>query len=166
MQTVDIIILVLLFLPALVGVLYGFLNIVFSLIAWVFAFAVTMKFSPAFAPLLTDYIDNPLLRNSLAFVGLFIVSLMLMTAVGYFVIKLLGRTGMTAADRILGFFLGLGLGIFIISFIVFLAGFTALPKEIWWQQSVLIQPFVRIAILGRTLLPEDAAELHAFDTGN
>ncbi|OGT81464.1 MAG: hypothetical protein A3J35_03165 [Gammaproteobacteria bacterium RIFCSPLOWO2_02_FULL_52_10] len=162
MQTVDIIILAVLFIPGVVGVIYGFLNIVFSIVAWVFAFAITTKFSGVVSPLLVNYIDNPLLRNILAFIGLFIIILMLMTTIGYFIVKLLGRTGLTAADRVLGFFLGLGLGGFIVAVIVFLAGFTTYPREEWWRQSVMIQPFVRIAIWGRTMLPENVSKYHNY----
>lgn len=163
MQTIDIIILVMLFIPALVGVIYGFLNIIFSVAAWVLAFAITLKLSPFFSPLLADYVENPLFRNILAFVGLFIISLLIMTAVGYFIVKLLGRTGLTAADRILGFFLGLGLGGLIVAVIVFLAGFTSYPEELWWRQSVLIQPFARVAAWSAKFLPENVSEYHSYE---
>lgn len=163
MQTVDILIVVVLFLPGLVGVMYGFLNIIFSIIAWVLAFGIAMKFSTYFSPLLETYIDTLLIRNMLAFTGVFIISLMIFTALGYFIVKLMGRAGLTAADRILGFFLGVGLGGSIVAVVVFLAGFTALPGESWWQQSKLIEPFEHISVWGRQFLPESVSKYHNYD---
>jgi membrane protein required for colicin V production len=162
MQTVDIIILAVLFIPGVVGLFYGFLNIAFSIAAWIVAFAVTSKFSGTFSPLLTGYVDSPFLRNILAFIGLFIITLMIMSLAGFFVVKLLGKTGLTVPDRILGFLLGLSLGGFIVSVVVFLAGFTAYPREDWWRQSIMLQPFVRIAVWGSAMLPENVAKYHNY----
>ena len=163
MQTVDILIIVVLLLPGLVGIMYGFLNIIFSIIAWGLAFGIAMKFGAYFSPLLESYIDTDLIRNMLAFTGVFIISLMIFTALGYFIVKLLGRAGLTAADRILGFFLGVGLGGSIVAVVVFLAGFTAMPGEPWWQKSKLIEPFEHISVWGRQFLPESVSKYHSYD---
>lgn len=163
MQTADIIILVVLFLPALAGLFYGFLNILFSLAAWAIALGLAIKFGGQFAPLLQNYIHTELIRDVIAFVGLFIVSLMLLTALGYFIVKLLGRTGLTAADRILGFLFGIGLGGAMIAVAVFLAGFTAVPKETWWGQSLLLEPFQRIGVWAERFLPSNVAAYHSYD---
>ncbi len=108
MQTVDIGILIIITLPALVGVLYGFLNIVFSLLAWTLALGISIKFSFLFAPMFENSVEMPIVRNMLAFIGLFIVSLMILTSIGFLIVKLLGRTGLTGADRILGLFFWYG----------------------------------------------------------
>lgn len=163
MQTVDILIIVVLLIPGLVGVMYGFLNIIFSIIAWVLAFGIAIKFSDSFSPLLEAYVDTLLIRNMLSFTGLFIISLMIFTALGYFIVKLLGRAGLTAADRILGFFLGLGLGGSIVTVVVFLAGFTALPAESWWKESILIEPFEHISAWGTQFLPESVSKYHSYE---
>ncbi|MBF8268608.1 MAG: CvpA family protein [Gammaproteobacteria bacterium] len=163
MTTADILILIVLLIPGLVGIMYGFLNLVFSFIAWLLAFGIAVKFGGYFSPLLANLTDTLVIRNMLAFAGLFIVSLMLLTTMGYFIVKLLGRTGLTAADRVLGFFLGIGLGGAIVTVIVFLAGFTALPQESWWQQSVLIEPFQNIALWGRQFLPDNVSKYHNYD---
>ena len=163
MSSVDFLILALLLVPGLVGIMYGFLNIIFSILAWGFAFAISVKFGAYFSPLLEAYVETVLIRNILAFAGLFIISLVIFTLVGYFIVKLLGRTGLTAADRILGFFLGLGLGGSIITVLVFLAGFTALPREDWWQASILMDPFEHICRWGGQFLPENISNYHGYD---
>ncbi len=162
MQIVDIGILVLLALPAIIGVLYGFLNIVFSIVAWTLASVIAAKFGSYFAPMIAGLTETVLLQKILAFVAVFIVSLMILTGIAYLIMKLLGRTGLTAADRILGLFFGLGMGGFIVAVIVFLAGFTALPREQWWGDSVMIRPFQLIAVWGQQFLPADIASEHGY----
>ena len=163
MQTADVLLLIALLLPAVVGVIYGFLNIAFSIIAWVLAIGVSAKFSSNFSPLLENVVSTPILRDVLAFVGLFIISLVIFTALGYFIVKLLGRTGLTAADRILGFFFGFGLGSAIVTILVFLAGFTALPAEPWWRSSLLIDPFQKICIWSQRFFPESVVKYHSYE---
>jgi membrane protein required for colicin V production len=163
MQTADIIILVVIALPALVGLIYGFLNIAFSLLAWALALGIAAKFTPYFSPMLEASIETPILRLILAFVGLFIISLIILTAIGFLVVKLLGRTGLTATDRILGLFFGMGLGAVIVLVVVFLAGFTAVPTEDGWDESLLLKPFERVSVWGRQYLPESMAKYHSYE---
>jgi membrane protein required for colicin V production len=161
-QLVDIVIVAVLALSAVVGTMYGFLNILFSLIGWAIALVLAVKFSGAVTPLLDGYIGMAMLRDVLAFVAVFVVSLALLTALGYFMVKLLGRTGLTAADRILGFVFGVGLGAAIVTVAVFLAGFTAASDAPWWQKSLLIDPFQRSAVWARQFLPDNVVEYHHY----
>jgi len=158
----DIVILAILILPALAGVVYGFLNILFSIIAWALALAIALKFGQVFSPLLENYIETPLVRDVLTFIVLFIISLMIFTALGYFIVKLLGRTGLTAADRILGFFFGAALGCAIVAAVVFLAGFTSLPESDWWRESMIIEPFQRMALWAGQFSPDNVSKYHRY----
>ena len=162
MQTADILILVIIGLPALVGVIYGFLNIAFSILAWALALGISVKFSSNFAPLLENTIDSPELRALLAFIGLFIISLMILSGLGFLIVKLLGRTGLTAMDRILGLFFGMGLGVVIVLVVVFMAGFTAVPTEEWWQRSLILKPFERVSVWCERFIPESVAKYHSY----
>ena len=164
MQTVDILILVVIALPAIVGVLYGFLNIAFSLLAWALAIGISVKLTGYFAPMLESHVDTPILRVILAFTGLFIVSLVILTIIGFLIVKLLGRTGLTATDRILGLFFGMGLGVIIVQVVVFMAGFTAIPEAPWWQRSLTMQPFERVSVWMGKYLPETMVKYHGYRT--
>ena len=81
-----------------------------------------------------------------------------MSGISYLIMKLLGRTGLTAADRILGLFFGMGLGGLIVAVIIFLAGFTAFPQEPWWEESKLVDPFEHISIWSSHYLPESITD--------
>lgn len=162
MQTADIVILVVFALPALVGIIYGFLNIAFSLLAWALALGIAAKFTPFFSPLLAASIETPILRIILAFTGLFIISLIILTGIGFLIVKLLGRTGLTATDRILGLLFGTSLGAIIVLVVVFLAGFTAVPQETWWEKSLLLRPFEQVSVWAEKYLPESMAGYHSY----
>ncbi len=163
MQTADIIILVVIALPALVGVIYGFLNIAFSLLAWALALGLATKFTPYFSPLLQNHIDTPVLRLILAFVGLFVISLVILSGIGFLIVKLLGRSGLTATDRILGLFFGMGLGAIIVQVVVIMAGFTAVPGETWWDKSLIIQPFERVSVWSQKYMPDSFVRYHSYE---
>lgn len=163
MSTADIVVLCLIALPAIVGVFYGFLNIVFSLLSWAISLGLSVKLVPYFAPLLENYVEQDVVRMVLAFIALFILSLLIMSGISFLIAKLLGKTGLTAVDRILGLFFGMALGVLIVWVIVFLAGFTAFPQESWWEDSKLAEPFERISIWGSQYLPESISEYHAYE---
>tara|TARA_B100001996_G_scaffold340593_1_gene294194 strand:- start:46 stop:540 length:495 start_codon:yes stop_codon:yes gene_type:complete len=163
MTTADIAILCVILLPTIVGVIYGFLNIIFSLISWLVSLGLAVKLVPYFSPLLDNYVDTPILRIILVFIALFILCLLIMSGFSYFVIKLLGKTGLTAADRILGLFFGMGLGVLVVAVVVFLAGFTAFPKEIWWKESKLMEPFEILSIWGSNYLGESVTKYHSYE---
>ncbi len=162
----DIGILLTLLLPALVGVIYGFLNIVLSLVAWGVSFGLAVKFSSSFAPMLVEYIETEIFRQAIAFFGIFLLCQIIFSALGYFVVKLLGRSGLTAADRILGMIFGLGLGGAIVSVLIFLAGFTDMTRAAWWQTSLIVGPFERIAVWSRQFIPESMARYHNYEPEN
>ncbi len=162
MTNFDIIILLVLSIPSIIGVFYGFLNILFSLLSWSVAFGISMKLLPYISPLLESYIEPDLLRMVAAFVLVFIILLMLLSLLSFFLVKLLGRAGLTAADRMLGFAFGATLGALIVVAVVFLGGFTSIPQESWWQDSKMVDPFQRISIWCRGFLPESIIESHSY----
>lgn len=162
MSTADIVILCFIVLPTIVGLCYGFLNILFSLLSWAVSLGLSIKLVPYFSPLLENHVDTPILRIILAFIALFILSLLILSGISYLIVKLLGRTGLTAADRILGLFFGMGLGGLIVAVIIFLGGFTAFPQEPWWEESKLVEPFEHISIWSSRFLPESITEYHSY----
>lgn len=164
METIDIVLIVLIAIPALAGICYGFLNILFSLMAWALACGIAVKFTALFEPMLQPYIETTTIRAALTFIGLFIISLMVFSLLSFFIVKLLGRSGLTAADRILGLFFGIGLGAAIVTLVIFFAGFTAFPQEPWWQTSKMIKPFQSVCIWGRRYLPDDIAKHHGYSS--
>ena len=162
MEGVDIGILIILFLPAIMGLLYGLLNVLFSIAAWIMAVVTATKLSGLISPLLADYLE-PVLRNVIAFAGGLYYQSGDLHGVGIFHCKITWQDRVDRRRQVLGFFFGVGLGGAIITILIFVAGFTAISKNEWWHEAVLIEPFQRVCVWGQRFLSEDIAVYHRYE---
>lgn len=145
MNWLDYAILAVLALSALISLVRGFVREVLSLAVWIAAFWIGIRFSEPLSVHLVDYIASPSLRLGAAFAGLFVVTLLLGALLNYLAGQLVGRTGLTGTDRFIGVFFGVARGLVVVAILMLAAGLTALPRESWWQESVLVdqmQPWV------------------------
>ncbi|MEX0730882.1 MAG: CvpA family protein [Aquisalimonadaceae bacterium] len=145
MNWLDYAILAVIGLSALISLVRGFVREVLSLIVWVAAFWIGIRFSEPLSAYLVDYIASPSIRLGAAFAALFVVTLLLGALVNYLAGQLVGRTGLTGTDRFIGVFFGIARGVVVVAILMLAAGLTALPREIWWQESLLVeqmQPWV------------------------
>ena len=72
--------------------------------------------------------------------------------------KLIEKTGLSGTDRMLGVVFGALRGVVVVGILVLLAGFTAVPKDPWWDQSMLLKHFESMAVELRGFLPPTIAE--------
>jgi len=159
MNWLDIAILAIIALSALISLVRGFVREVLSLVVWVAAFWIGIRFAEPLSLYLVDYIASPSARLGAAFAVLFVTTLLLGALVNYMAGQLVGRTGLTGTDRFIGVFFGIARGVLVIAVLILAAGLTALPAERWWQESVMVeqmQPWVcRVGVNewleGRTL---------------
>ena len=154
---VDYIILATIAISALVSLMRGFVREAISLAGWILAFWLALSFMDEVAALIAGQISVPSLRLGLAFFVLFIVTLLLTAVVNYFAGLLVSKTGLSGTDRVLGMVFGAARGALIVALLVLLAGLTALPRDRWWQQSVLIVHFQALALEVRSFLPAEIA---------
>ena len=154
----DIVILAIIGISALISLLRGFLREVLSLLAWVLAFWVAFTFTPLVAPLLESYVEVPSIRFILGFAALFVVTLLAVSLLGHIIVKLVGKTGLTGTDRMLGLLFGMARGGIVVLLLVLLAGLTQIPQDPWWDESGLLDHFQRAALWMREYLPDSIAE--------
>ncbi|CAI8828854.1 membrane protein required for colicin V production [Methylococcus capsulatus] len=154
---VDYLIIAVMGLSALVGLTRGLVREVFSLATWAAAVWLGLRFSHDLAVPLETLIPLPSLRLGVAFVAIFLVSLMAGGLTGFLLGRLVTGTGLGGTDRLAGMVFGLTRGVLLVSVMVLLAGFTPLPRDPWWQESRLIPPFQSMALWIKTLLPAEIA---------
>lgn len=159
----DIVILVIIGLSALISLWRGFLREVLSLLAWILAFWVAYRFTPLAALWLTDFVDVPSVRFILGFVALFVLTLIAMSLIGHIIVKIVGGTGLTGTDRMLGLLFGMARGGVIVLLLVLLAGLTQIPQDPWWRQSWLLVHFQQAALWVTERLPRGVAEHINYD---
>lgn len=82
-----------------------------------------------------------MIRWVLGFGGLFVLTLILGALVGYVGRALVGKTGLSGTDRLLGVVFGGVRGGLLVGLIILGAGLTAIPQAPWWQASVVVQGY-------------------------
>jgi membrane protein required for colicin V production len=148
---------------ALVSVLRGLVREVLSLVTWVLAFWIAITFFPAVAVLFEGRVELPSARLFLAFLVLFVGTLMAGGLAGFLIGKLVESTGLTGTDRLLGVVFGAARGVVVVAILVLLAGLTPFPNDPWWRQSTLIPHVLPVAIWFKGFLPAEIAGHFRFD---
>lgn len=165
MNWLDVVILVLITLSAVLSLLRGFVREAMSLTAWILAFWFALSFAQPIAnhSFLVEHVNSPTVRTIMAFATLFLLVLAAGTVLGHLVGKLVDKTGMSSTDRTMGGVFGVARGIVLVGVVVLVAGMTQLPREPWWQGSLLMNHFEDLALWMERFLPADAQVELDFD---
>lgn len=158
----DYAILLVVAVSAFISVARGFVRESISLAAWVLAFWIALSFAEPLASWLTGYISLPSARLSVAFLILFITTLILGGLVNNLMGQLVQRTGLTGTDRAVGILFGVGRGVVLAAVLLFLAGLTPLPEDAWWGESLFIDHMEPVLHWMRDWLPPDLADHFRF----
>ena len=142
MNWVDLTILGVIAVSALVSLVRGFVREALSLVSWVAAFFVASTFYKDVSPLLSEYLQDPFLRDGGAILLLFILTLIIGSLVNFIFGVLVDKTGLTGTDRVLGMVFGALRGVLVVAAVLFvLDAFTTLNSTAAWQQSILLPEF-------------------------
>jgi len=142
---IDFAIIGILLISTLISLVRGFIKEALSLGGWVLAFWISLSFAVSLSHLFEKTFEDPTVRLLVAFGALFLMTLMVSSVVNFFASRLVQRTGLTGTDRFLGMIFGLIRGVLVVTVLVLLAGLTTLPKESWWDDSLLLFRFQAIA---------------------
>lgn len=158
MSWIDYVIISVTLVSVVISFFRGLIREVMALVIWVIAFWIAFQFADNGAMLLTEQIPVPSARMAVAFGGLFIATLLLGAGVNFLLTRLVESTGLTGTDRFLGMFFGAARALVMITAAVMFAGLTPLPRDPWWQESVLLPRFQGLAQWATTHLPLEVQE--------
>ena len=158
MTAFDFIVIGIVVLSVLFGFARGFLRVVVSFAAWVFAVILAIHMSPVLGPYLPDMGESPTARYLLAFAIVVVLVLIAGALLGWALYRLARAVGLGFLDRLLGGVAGVALGVLIVVIGVLAAGMTSLPRQDWWQNAMLSPPFVAAALSLKPWLPQVWAE--------
>jgi membrane protein required for colicin V production len=158
----DIAILGVILLSALISLVRGFVKESISLATWLAAGFIALTYYLVLADMLSSYIESPTISQAAAFAILFISTLIIGAIINYMVSQLVNKTGLSGTDKMLGIIFGAARGVLIVSMVVLFAGLTPMPQEAWWQESMLVEQFMKVALWIRDLLPENIAGRFSF----
>lgn len=139
----------------LLGLWRGLVYEVLSLLGWPLAFMLSWKFAGAIAPLLP--VSEDAARIALAYVLVFVVTLMVWGMLVWLFAKLAKAAGLGVLDSMLGGLFGLLRGIMVILILVGLAGMSSLPEQAFWRDAKFSRFAEDVALLAKTGLPDNIA---------
>ena len=137
--TIDWLIIAVVILSTLLSLKRGFVKEVLSLLTWVIAFVVAVKFSNQMQVLLVEQVQNDQIRYIVAFISLFIATLIVGALVSFLLSSLIQVTGLSSTDRVLGMLFGFARGsLIVIAFVALLSLSPAIEQSEFWKTSQLI----------------------------
>ncbi|OGA17690.1 MAG: hypothetical protein A3I63_04100 [Betaproteobacteria bacterium RIFCSPLOWO2_02_FULL_66_14] len=145
------------------GIWRGLVREVISILGWVIAFLAANLFAGPVGALLPQEISTPELRIAIAFVGIFVTSLVITTLLALLLSKAVHSVGLASLDRTLGAVFGLARGVLIVMAAALLAGLTSLPREPVWRDSLVGAPAAHAALALKSYLPQSFAERLRYD---
>lgn len=135
------------------GIWRGFTREVMSLAGWILAFIAANSVGGSLGDLLPASMASPEVRVLIAFVLVFVLTLIAATIVGNALSKFLKAAGLSGVDRTLGGLFGLARGIVILLAITVVAGLTTLPRQPIWKESVAAGMATRTVVQLTSWLP-------------
>jgi membrane protein required for colicin V production len=108
--------------------------------------------------MMEDAVTLPSARTAMGFAGLFIVVLLVGGLVNYLLGRLVESTGLSGTDRLLGGVFGAARGLVLIVAVMLVAGFTPIPADPWWKDSVTVQRLMPLVSWAAEHLPESVLE--------
>ena len=156
MAWVDLVIIGIIVLSALISLIRGFVKESISLVTWVVAGLLALRYYGPMADLLEPFINSVTLRQWIGGGILFVATLIVGAIVNFIVSQLVSKTGLSGTDKTLGVIFGGARGVLIVTMVVLLAGLTPMPEASWWQDSVMIEFFQQLAEWVRGVIPANA----------
>ena len=150
----DLAILGLLLVSILVSIFRGFIREAFSLLVWLAAIYLALYSAGGLAERMGPWIEMPSARLIIAFVGVFVLVLVVGGLCNYLLGRLVQSTGLSGTDRLLGGLFGLVRGLALVVMAVIIARLTPFPGDPWWQESRLLPEFERLAVWSVAHFPD------------
>jgi membrane protein required for colicin V production len=119
MNTVDIIIIALVFLSAIIGFWRGITREILGILSWVIAVVLTYFFHTIPQPLVGILISNQFFSDLVSTLIVFLTSLIILTSITYSFSDAVKSSIVGGADKVLGFLFGSFRGFFLIGILAF-----------------------------------------------
>ena len=139
------------------GVWRGLVHEMLSLGGWVLAFLAANLFSGPLSEQITSTMA-PELRVLLAWLGIFVVVLLVASLAGMLLRRFIKTVGLASTDRVLGGVFGLARGLLIGLVFALLAGLTRFPSHPAWKDSFFGPPLANTVVQLKPWLPAGLAQ--------
>lgn len=141
----------------LLGWWRGFVYEILSLLGWVAAYVVARWQAVNLAALMPADLGIDAIKVTVAFILLFVMTLIVSGLVIWLLSKLVKLAGLGWIDGLLGSLFGMLRGMLLVLMLVLLAGLTDLPKKPFWREAKLSKPLESMALASLVWLPDSVA---------
>lgn len=155
MTGIDYAFIAVIIISTLFSLLRGFVKEAISLGTWIIAMWVSITFASNLSNFMPDSIENPAFKMGLAFIALFVATLILGVMVNILLNQVINKTGLSGVDRALGTVFGLARGVLIVTVFVMLASLTSVQDQEFWKASELVERFQSLASWLQVYLPDN-----------
>jgi membrane protein required for colicin V production len=159
----DYAILALLVLSMLASVLRGAVRELMSLVSWVIAVWLAVRFAAYAATFMPQSLSNPSLRLAAGLAVVFLGALLVLALLTLVVSGLMRKSPLSGADRLLGGVFGFARGIVLLGAATLIVGLTPLPRERIWKEAKLTPALESLALAVRGYLPRAVGERIRYD---
>lgn len=154
MTSFDYAVLFIVGISIIISMMRGAVRELLSILGWLAAFYVSKTYATQLIPLLPSDIPTEQLRMLAAFTILFLAVLLVVNLLAIALSGLLKKIGLGWVNRFLGALFGFVKGLLIVSVLIFVAGFTNLPKDIRWTNAMFSSPLEALVKKGLPWLPQ------------
>lgn len=145
MTWIDYAILTIVCVSALVGLMRGLVRETFSLFSWIAALWIGLYCSEALSLELKAWIPHTGIRVVAAFAILFLATLVLGKAAGYWIGSLIDQSLLSGVNRLGGMLFGCARGLLLVLILMLVADSLGLSHQAWWRRSRFLPALERFA---------------------
>lgn len=138
------------------GLWRGLVYEVLSLLGWPLAFMLSRQFAGSLAPLLP--VSQEAARVALAYALVFVAALVCWAMLVWLLARLIRAAGLGVLDSLLGSLFGLLRGVLIILVLVWLAGASSIPEQLFWRDAKFSGSAEDVALLTKAVLPDSIGQ--------
>ena len=150
-------------ISVVISIMRGAVKEVLAVVGWILAFYVARTYANQLIPLLPEGIPTEPLKILAAMIILILAVLLLTSLVTIALSGLIRKLNLNWLNRGLGAFFGLRRGVLIVCVLVFLAGFTSLPKDPRWSNAMFSAPLEALVKQVQPWLPPSVAKHLNYD---
>ncbi len=163
MTTFDYFVLLIIGVSVVVSMMRGAVKEVLAVAGWVVAFYVARTYATQLVPLLPENIPSEPLKILAAMIILILAVLLVSSLLSIALSGIIKKLGMNWINRGLGAAFGFARGLLIVCMLVFLAGFTSLPKDARWTDAMFSAPLEALVKNVQPWLPPSIAKHFSYD---
>ncbi len=145
-------------LSALFAFARGIIREVIALATWIVGFIAAIAYAGSLAGMFGSLGIAPVAKQAIAFGLILLIVLIAGALAARSLAGLIRAIGLGFMDRMLGLVFGVARGIIVLVVFALIAGVTALPKQDWWQNSLLGEPLAQAALSLKPYLPRAWAD--------